>query len=121
MINYYEKVDFRRTVWTVDTLDPDCGIIESDLGELVTEYADTTTTPMGVGTRIYTDGCDLRSWGHGGNNDALVYEFENEEQAEHALLLCHLYDVDNSPHVPDVFYTRVEAETFLAELLEDAE
>ena len=121
MINYYKKVNFNRTVWTVDVLEPDCGIIESDLRELVTEYADTTTTPWGVGTRIYTDGRDLRSWGHGGNNDALVHKFDTQAQAEHALLLCHLYDFDKSPDVPDVFYTQVDAEACLAELREYAE
>ena len=118
MMHYYEEMDFGKTVYTVDA--SASSIDEHDLAALAREYAETTTTPMGVGTRMYTDGCDLRSWGPAGNNDTLVHEFENEEQADHALLLCHLYDLENYADAPTVFYARTDAEACLAELLEDA-
>ena len=115
MINYYEKVDFEKTVYTIG----ESGIEEHELGDIATQYADMTTTPQGVAPRMYVEGTDLRTWGTGGSNEALVNQFATSEQAQHALLLCHLYDLDNDFDAPVVFFSREDAEVVHAELLED--
>jgi hypothetical protein len=106
MINYYEKIDFNQIVYTID----ENGIKTHDLGIIATEYADETTTPHGIAPRMYVERNELRTWGAGGNNETLVFEFKTNEQAEHALLLCHLYDLENHCDAPNVFYTRGDAE-----------
>lgn len=115
MINYYEKVDFEKTVYTVG----ESGIEEHELGDIATQYADMATTPHGIAPRMYVEGTDLRTWGTGGSNEALVNQFKTSEQAQHALLLCHLYDLDNNVDAPLVFFSREDAEAVHAELLED--
>jgi len=115
MINYYEKIDFSQTVYTI--ADDLSGIEEHDLESISREYADVTTTPQGVAPRNYVDGNELRTWGHRGNNEALEFDFETNEQAEHGLLLSHLYDLEHDINAPTVFYARAEAEASLAEIL----
>jgi hypothetical protein len=119
MINYYEKIDFSRIVYTL--ANDLSGIEEHDLESLSREYADETTTPQGVAPRMYVEDNELRTWGCGGNNEALVEQFETSEQAEHALMLSYLYDLEHDVNAPTVFYSRADAEVSLAEILEDAE
>ncbi len=99
MINFYEKIDFDKTVYTLG----DTSIQEHALRDLAAEWAEETTTPLGVSTRMFTDGVQLRSWGYGGNNDKVVCEFETEAQAEHALMLCHLHDLNTAADAPTWF------------------
>lgn len=117
MINYYEKIDFDKTVYTLG----DTGIQEHRLRDLAAEWAEETTTPRGVSTRMYTDGAELRSWGYGGNNDKVVHEFETEAQAEHALLLCHLHDLNTAADAPPWFNNLDDAQRAFAEWEEDTE
>ena len=99
MINFYEKIDFDKTVYTLGGT----SIQEHALRDLAAEWAEETTTPLGVSTRMFTDGVQLRSWGYGGNNDKVVCEFETEAQAEHALMLCHLHDLNTAADAPTWF------------------
>lgn len=114
MINYYQKIDFDKTVFALG----DTSIQEHRLRDLAVEWADETTTPLGVAPRMYTDGAELRTWGHGGNNDTIVCEFETEAEAEHALLLCHLHDLSTHADAPDWFYDLDDAWSAFAENFE---
>ena len=115
MINYYEKIDFNQTVYTLSP--SGMGVYEYNLGALAEEHADETTTPHGIAPRMFVENNELRTWGVAGNNEALVNQFETNAQAEHALLLCHLYDLNNHCDAPTVFYTRDEAEDAYEEYL----
>ena len=69
MINYYEKIDFNQTVYTLSP--SGMGVYEYNLGALAEEHADETTTPRGIAPRMFVKNNELRTWGVGGNNEAL--------------------------------------------------
>lgn len=90
-MDLFERVDFDQTVLTIDG---DGEIVRHTLRELALEHADTTTTPEGVKPRMHIrNATQLWTWGAGGNNPSLVYEFQTAEEAEHGLLLCHRQDL----------------------------
>tara|TARA_R110001599_G_scaffold92569_4_gene242224 strand:+ start:52 stop:411 length:360 start_codon:yes stop_codon:yes gene_type:complete len=119
MINYYEKIDFNQTVYTLSP--SGLGLHEYKLGALAKEHAAEANTPHGIAPRMFIDGNELLTWEYGGNYGSLVVEFKTNEQAEHALLLCHLYDLVNHCDAPNVFYTPEDAEAAYGEYLEVTE
>ena len=62
------------------------------------------------------EGVELWTWGVNGNNPALVEAFDSEEEADHALMLCHRFDLLNGDDNPIVYNTKAEAEEAIAEI-----
>lgn len=62
---------------------------------------------------------ELWVWGHCGQFPRLVTAFNNEEEANHALLLTFRHDLYSRLDTPDVFNTREEAERNLREWQDD--
>ena len=114
MIDFYEPEDFDRTVYIVnpETLE----ISEQTLRDVCLEFANKTTTPLGVHPIIHARDCELWSWGHMGSFPAKIETFDTEAEAEHAAMLCHRYDLYHNGEALHVYDTREEAE---AALLED--
>ena len=115
MINYYEPENFTRTVFTVEYGE----VVEHILADLCREYADKTTSPRGVEPCFHVRDSELWAWENGGNHPTLVMEFDNKEEAEHALLLSFRYDLYSGDNNPCVFDTREEAEEKMRELQEE--
>lgn len=113
MIDYYENVDFDRTVYFVENGQ----VVDETLRDLVSEHAVETTTPQGIGKRFHVRDNELWDWGPQGNASRYIETFRSAEEAEHALLLCHRYDLLNGDDKPEYFETREEAETQLNEEL----
>lgn len=111
MIDFYEREDFDRTVYLVE----DGKIIEERLRDLVSHYAEETTTPKGVGKRFHIRDNELWDWGPQGNASRYIDSFSSLKAAEHALLLCHRHDLLNGDDNPQYFDTRDEAEIYLKE------
>lgn len=118
MLNYFATEDFDRTVYTVTD---DREVESHTLGELCRQYADTTTTPEGVGPRAHIrNDTELWAWGTGGQDRKLVYTFQTKEQAEHGLLLSWRWDLTNAnADTPPIFDTQAEAEGYIKDLLCD--
>ena len=124
MIDYFEKIDFSQIVYTLSSplgskSDNDLFVERHTWGDLVLESAEVTTTPHGIARTYYVDGNELRSWGYGGNNDGVIFEFATAEQAAHALLLCHRYDFQRDENAPTVYDSRAEAEFALTNITGD--
>ena len=101
-MDLFEQVDFNAHVLLED------GEILT-LRELSIQHADMTTTPRGVQTRMHIrDGRELWTWGPGGNSPSLVCIFDSDQEANHALLLCHKQDLDTS----DISYTGLKDREF---------
>ena len=107
----YSEEDFTRTVYTVDE---DFVIKERILKDLCLEFAETTSTPFGIGTIRHTCENELRRWCPGGKA-ALIQEFDTEQEAEQALLVTHRYELDECSYAPLIFYTRNEAQAYVRE------
>lgn len=111
-MNFYEKENFDQAVYIIE----DNEIEQITLRELCLEFADETTTPNGINKRFHLrEGVELWTWGAGGNNPALVETFDSEEEADHALMLCHRFDLLSGDDSPIVYNTKAEAEEAMAE------
>lgn len=119
MINYFEKENFARAVFTIEEGE----IIEHTLGELCHEYAEETTSSRGVEpkfhTRISDNRYELWSWGYQGMHPKKIESFDSAKQAEHALLLSFKYDLYNGANNPIIFNTYEEAEKTLNQWLDE--
>lgn len=105
-----------KTVWIISA----AGRVEGrEEAELHQEYADETTTPNGVGTRYHVRGCELWTWGAGGNFPHLVEAFDSEAEAEQALQDSFRFDFDRHPNAPTTYATEAAALRALAELKAD--
>lgn len=123
MVNYYEEMDFEKSVYYVDWNDEE--VVETTLGELCTEFVDTTTTPLGVGPRYHArnkgehyheslnwgdeDGWEVWTWGFGGNNPRKIESFDTQDEAVHALDMLAKHDLDNSTETPTYYYDKDDA------------
>lgn len=118
MINYFEPVDFDKTVYIVTD---DREIESHTLGELCRQYADTTITPEGFGPRTHIrNDTELWVWGDGGRDRKLAYAFQTKEEAEHGLLLNWRWDLTNAnADTPPIFDTQAEAESYIEDFLCD--
>lgn len=113
MIDYFAKVDFSETVWTLD----DTGTVHAHtLADLCRQHCDHTTTPEGIAPTFHTRDNELWTWGTGGNNPRKVAAFDTEKEAGHALLLSHLFDLENRLNVA-VFYRLEDAQSEAADFI----
>lgn len=111
-MNFYEKEDFSRTVYSIQG-----GIVvPATLETLCREWAETTTTPGGVDTCFHVRGNDLWSWGPAGNGRHHVASFDTEADAYHALLLSFRYDLLSRADAPEIFDTEEDAISALQDL-----
>lgn len=91
---------------------------------LDTYWSDKTTTPNGVGPRLFVrersdgEGCELRTWGPGGNGPSkLIDVYDNEEDATIAIYEREQNDFLNiSSDAPISWDTKEEAIACLAEI-----
>ncbi|MGO1162312.1 hypothetical protein ACTOV4_10185 [Brucella sp. C7-11G] len=121
-MNFYEKEDFDRVVYTIDYEKDGYPIIEHRLGDIVREYAEP-----GSGGRdaMFVEGVELYSHDAGPCRwRELVWTFDTEDEANHALLLCHRFNMYEKmgtswEHLPEVYDTREAAEEWQAEMLEE--
>lgn len=115
MIDFYEKEDFSRTVYTVDieTLEIDSHVLR----DLCEEFCEKTTTPYGIASKFFVDGKTLRQYQ--GSNSKVVREFDTAGEAEHALYLIFKYDLENDDDAPSIFYTLKEAREFVEQIETD--
>ena len=72
-------------------------IITMTYGELVRDYADQTTSPIGVMPRIHkreheSGQYEVWTWGVLGQNPAKITTFDNEEEAD--LFIYNTYEAD---------------------------
>lgn len=105
MIDFYNPVDFAQTVYTID----DTGTVKAHtLADLCRQHCDETTTPHGIAPKMHTRGNELWTWGLCGNFPELVATFDTDAEAEHALMLCHLFDLE---HNFSFFYRLADAES----------
>ncbi len=105
-MNFYEKENFDQAVYIIE----DNEIEQITLRELCLEFADETTTPNGINKRFHLrEGVELWTWGVNGKNPAMVEAFDSEEEADHALMLCHRFDLLNGDDNPIVYNTKAEA------------
>ena len=88
-------------------------IIESTIRAL-DGYIDETTTPKGIGPRLFVEGSTLYTWGHQGNFRESLFEFASPKEAEAALDRCHARDFWDCPDF-DAYATRDDAEASLAQ------
>jgi hypothetical protein len=103
-MNYYENEDFSRSVWFISENDE----IEScPLIDLCLEYAKEVNTPLGIRNEFFTEENRLMYWSGGKTKEAFAFDLNSE--AEHALLLCHLHDLQNGDNNPPIFNTEHEA------------
>lgn len=117
MINYYEPVDFSKTVYTIDFANQK--IIEHTLRDLCLEWGEETTTPHGIGKKAHVRGTELWTWGQQGNYPHKITDFDSEKEAEHACMLSHLYDLDDGKgDAPNVYYTIDAAKAALQDFIE---
>lgn len=114
MIDYHAPVDFSATVYTIEGETIRAHI----LADLARQHCREAPIPLGVMPVFHTRGTELWTWGFAGQNPHLVAEFETEKEAEHALLLAHLYDTDEAVHI---YYRREDAEADLSDLLTSEE
>jgi len=110
MIDYHAPVDFSTTVYTIEGET----IRAHTLADLVREHCCEAPTPLGVMPVFHTRGAELWTYGHAGQHPRKVAAFETEQEAEHALLLAHLYDTSEAVHI---YYRREDAKTDLSDLL----
>lgn len=108
--------DFSATVFTVESTGDGFAVRSHILTDLCRQHAEETTTPHGIGPKLHVRNTDLWTWGHCGQFPALVESFGTAEDAEHALLLSWLHDLENSPDVA-VYYTRADADSALSDLM----
>lgn len=113
-MDYYENVDFDQVVFYVNE---DVEVEKTTLRELCQEKAEITTTPKGVLPSFHVRGSELWTWGANGNSPYLIMAFDNEDEAEHALLLSFKHDLDTS--FVDYYESQADAEAAKAEILAD--
>jgi|GEM_PF-6655701 len=118
-MDFYEKEDFDRIVYTIDHESDGYPIIEHRLGNIVWNYAE----PGSAGrNKMYVEGVELYNHKAGfGQWRELVETFDTEAEAEHALLLCHRFDMYENRGTdagPWVFDDREDAENEACEMLE---
>lgn len=113
MIDFEREIDFDQNVYMVD--DETNQIYAFPLDELCLQCCEETTTPRGNGPKIHARGNELWSWGHSGNNEELVHKFDSKEQADHAVMLCHLYDLETKDTAPLWAWTEAELRELLIE------
>ncbi len=104
-----------QTTWIIEN----GRVVERDADELFREYADETTTPAGIGTRYHVRGCELWTWGTGGNFPRMVEAFDSEEDADRALADSFRYDFEHHPDAPTLYASEADALRALAELTDD--
>jgi hypothetical protein len=109
------KQDLNRTVYFINQ----DGEIESDNYRVfVSSFAETTTTPMGVGKKFHLRDLELWTWGVAGNNPRLVLTSETQEEADSALFETFEQDRDShSDRDTRCWDTEAEAKAALAEIL----
>lgn len=117
-MNFYENINFDRTVFIVNDDFEIEGHVYRDLCE---EYAEETTTPRGVGKTFHLRDNELWTWGYMGNAPRKVESFDSEAEAEHALYVTFAYDLSNSALAPIIHDTRAEAEADAAEMKSEQE
>lgn len=117
-MNYYEKENWSRIVYTIDCEKDGYPIIEHKLGDIVWDYAETTSDGWRC-MSVDGDGLYSREAGH---QPELVRTFDTEAEANHALLLCHRFDMHEKRGTegnPWVFECRADAESMAREMLEE--
>lgn len=117
-MNFYEKEDFDRIVYTVDREQDGYPIIEHRLGDIVWDYIEWTSDGW---HRMDVEGKGLYSR-KAGHQPELVETFDTEAEANHALLLCHrfaMYENRGTEGNPWVFENREDAENEVREMLEE--
>lgn len=110
-----EREDFKKIVYTTIKDVYGWRIEENTLEDRVTESAEVTTTPHGVDTKLYVDGCELRYWQCGGHSK-LFGTFDTEEDAELEWLnRTYEYDYLNSDLCMDDYASDSDAMNSIAE------
>lgn len=90
-MNWYEKERWDRIVYTIDYEKDGYPLIEHRLGDIVWDYAEPGN---GGRNKMYVEGVELYSHAAGSCQwRELVETFDTEAEAEHALLLCHRFDM----------------------------
>ena len=109
--------DYQTTTNTVYIIEN--GAIKGiDYHELVLQYAEKTTTPIGVGTKYHVreeEGNKYEgwTWGQSGQFPHRIETFETKEAAETWLLDLAEIDFFADDMKPEVFQTEQEAQDFL--------
>lgn len=103
-VDFYQEVDFKKTVYVVDFGSRE--IIEDTLESLVLDSVEHPTVAA-IGKSLYR--LDGREKGE------KISDFESDEEAYHAFLMCGLWDLDNDDDMPCYRDTHEEAEAVLAE------
>jgi len=109
MLDYYEKENWNRIVYTVDNLK----IEKHKLRDMCDEYAELGTNPTGLSPVIHRIGKNLYHWSYGERN--LIKVFDSVLQAKNAVLIAHRHDLYNNDNV-QVFDDIADAEECLADL-----
>ena len=91
-------------------------IKDIDYHELVLQYADTTTTPIGVRAKYYVREHEGWTWGHSGQSPRRIEIFETEEEADTWLFDLAEIDFFADDMKPEIFQTEQEAQEFLKSL-----
>ncbi len=113
----------QATDTTVYIIKDDEQIVESSMYDLIMLSLDYTTTPMGGAPRYHKREADdgsfeVWTWGAQGNRAKRVTAGLSEDEADEELFSFAEIDFDNDCHKPSWFWTREEADAFLAECAE---
>lgn len=103
-VDFYANVDFGKTVYVVDF--DSRKITEDTLKSLVLDAVEHPTVVV-VGKSLHC--LDGREKGD------KISDFESEEEAYHAFLMCGLWDLDNNDDMPCYRQTHEQAEAVLEE------
>lgn len=118
-MNWYEKEDWDRIVYTIDYEREGYPIIEHRLGDIVWDYAEDGG---GGQDRMFVEENELYRRENLFPWRELVQTFDTEAEAKHALLLCHradMYENRGSNGNSWVYEKREDAEEAQREDLEE--
>lgn len=91
-VDFWEEINLDQPVYWFLWSDLHSPLKTCTLRDLCWDAAEETPTPHGVSKVMHVHEKEVRQWYPNGQW-RIVYAFDTESEAEHACMMCHLYDL----------------------------